>query len=94
MLVVNAWHPDLLAEVKLGSMERALPGFTVEILRSDADEITLTGEVGRVAVDLPNSLLTTFPGRRDAPERSAARFSADKRWYLTGTSLPRTPASR
>jgi len=61
MLVVNAWHPDLLAEVKLRSMERALPGFTVEILRSDADEITVTGEVGRVAVDLPNSLLTTLP---------------------------------
>jgi acetyl-CoA synthetase len=51
MLVVNAWHPDLLAEGKLGSLGRALPGFTVEILRSDADEITLTGEVGRVATD-------------------------------------------
>ncbi|MQA60355.1 MAG: AMP-binding protein [Actinophytocola sp.] len=84
MMVANSWHPDLIADIKPGSMGRPLPGVTMAILRADADDVAPIGEVGRVAVDLHSSPLMTFTGYRDAPERSAARFSADKRWYITG----------
>ncbi|MFJ8915015.1 AMP-binding protein [Amycolatopsis sp. NPDC102389] len=84
MVVGNAWHPDLRAEVKPGSMGRVLPGFAVEVLREDADVIAEPGERGRVALDLPASPLLWFRGYRDAPERTAARFSEDGRWYYTG----------
>jgi acetyl-CoA synthetase len=84
MLVANAWHPDLHADVRPRSMGRVLPGFTIEVLKADADEIAPVGEVGRVVVDMANSPSMTFEGYVDAPERSAARFSDDRRWYNTG----------
>jgi acetyl-CoA synthetase len=84
MTVANAWHPDLLADIKPGSMGRPLPGWRVEVLRTDADEIAPTGEVGRVAVDVAASPLMSFTGYRNAPDRTAERFSPDGRWYYTG----------
>ncbi|MGW0593049.1 AMP-binding protein [Streptosporangium sp. NPDC002607] len=84
MTVVNAWHPGLVAPIKPGSMGRALPGWRVEVLRSDADEVASTGEVGRVAVNVPDSPLMWFTGYGNAPDRTAERFSADGRWYYTG----------
>ncbi|ANN18095.1 AMP-dependent synthetase [Amycolatopsis orientalis] len=84
MVVGNAWHPELRAEIKPGSMGRVLPGFAVEVLREDADVVVEPGERGRVALDLPASPLLWFRGYRDAPERTAARFSPDGRWYYTG----------
>ncbi|NKQ53949.1 AMP-binding protein [Amycolatopsis sp. K13G38] len=84
MCVANGWHPDIRGELKPGSMGRSLPGWRVEVLRPDADEIAGPGEQGRVAVDLANSPMMWFSGYRDAPERTAERFSADGRWYLTG----------
>lgn len=84
MTVGNAWHPDLVSEIKTGSMGRPLPGWTVTVLRSDVDEPAPVGELGRVAVDVPNSPFMAFTGYRDAPDRTAERFSADGRWYLTG----------
>ncbi|MET8052645.1 AMP-binding protein [Streptosporangium sp. NPDC005286] len=84
MTVVNAWHPDLLATVKPGSMGRALPGWRVEVLRPDADEVAATNEVGRVAINVPDSPLMWFTGYGNAPDRTAERFSADGRWYYTG----------
>jgi acetyl-CoA synthetase len=84
MVVGNAWHPDLRAEVKPGSMGQVLPGFAVEVLREDADVIAEPGERGRVAVDREASPLLWFTGYRDAPVRTADRFSPDGRWYYTG----------
>jgi acetyl-CoA synthetase len=84
MVVANAWHPDLVAAIKPGSMGRPLPGWRVEVLRTDADEIAPTGQLGRVAVDVPASPLMAFTGYRNAPDRTAERFSADRRWYYTG----------
>jgi acetyl-CoA synthetase len=84
MTVANAWHPDLIADIKPGSMGRPLPGWRVEVLRTDSDEIAPTGEVGRVAVDVPASPLMSFSGYRNAPDRTAQRFSPDGRWYYTG----------
>jgi acetyl-CoA synthetase len=65
-------------------MGRALPGWRVEVLRQGADEPAPVGEQGRVAVDLRDSPLMWFTGYRDAPDRTAERFSADGRWYYTG----------
>ncbi|TMR91074.1 AMP-binding protein [Nonomuraea basaltis] len=84
MTVANAWHPDLLEPVKPGSMGRPLPGWRVEVLKPDADEIAPAGEPGRVAIDVPNSPLMSFTAYRNAPDRTAERFSADSRWYYTG----------
>lgn len=84
MVAANCWHPELRAELKPGSMGRALPGWQVEVLRNDADEVAETDERGRVAVDCANSTLMYFTGYQDAPERTAERFSPDGRWYYTG----------
>ncbi|SHK32403.1 acetyl-CoA synthetase [Pseudonocardia thermophila] len=84
MVIANAWHPDLVADIKPGSMGRPLPGWRVEVLRADSEEIAPVGEQGRVAVDVPASPLMPFTGYRNAPERTAERFSADRRWYFTG----------
>ncbi|WP_158880723.1 AMP-binding protein [Amycolatopsis anabasis] len=84
MTVANAWHPDLIADLKPGSMGQPLPGWRVEVLRAEADVIAEPGEVGRVAVDTARSPLMPFTGYQNAPERSAERFSPDRRWYYTG----------
>ena len=80
----NPWHPDLICELRPGSMGRNMPGFAVEVLRSDVDEIAPAGELGRIAIDTRHSPLMTFTGYLNAPERNATRFSADGRWYYTG----------
>ncbi|WAL68385.1 AMP-binding protein [Amycolatopsis cynarae] len=84
MVVANGWHPEIKGELKPGSMGRALPGWTVEVLHADRDEAAPAGQQGRVAVDLTASPLMWFTGYRDAPDRTAERFSEDGRWYLTG----------
>ncbi|SNT62905.1 acetyl-CoA synthetase [Streptosporangium subroseum] len=84
MVIANAWHPALRTEVPPGSMGRALPGWTVQTLRLDDDAPAGAGETGRVAVDCANSPLMWFSGYQDAPDRTAERFSPDRRWYYTG----------
>jgi acetyl-CoA synthetase len=86
MAVANAWHPDVAGPLRPGSMGCALPGWRLEVLRPDADEPAPRGETGRLAVDLAGSPLMWFTGYRDAPARTAERFTADGRWYLTGDS--------
>jgi acetyl-CoA synthetase len=70
--------------LKPGSMGRALPGWSVEVLHPDIDKPVAVGEPGRLAVELAGSPCMWFSGYRDAPERTAQRFTADGRWYLTG----------
>lgn len=84
MCVVNGWHPDIAGPVKEGSMGRPQPGWTMAVLKNLSDELAGPGEVGRVAVDLPNSPGMWFTGYVDAPDKTAERFSADGRWYVTG----------
>ncbi|OXM74384.1 AMP-binding protein [Amycolatopsis sp. KNN50.9b] len=91
MVIANGWHPDIRGELRPGSMGRALPGWRAEVLRPDADEVAPPGEQGRVAVDLAGSPLMWFTGYRDAPDRTAERFSADGRWYLTGDVATKSP---
>ena len=83
MIVANAWHPDLIAPIKPGSMGTPLPGHNVVVLRDDADEAAPAGTLGRVAVD-STAPLFAFDGYHNEPERTAQRFTEDGRWYLTG----------
>ena len=85
MAVANAWHPDLAAGRRRGSMGRALPGWRLDVLRPDTAEPAADGERGRLAVDLAASPLMWFGGYRGAP----GRFTADRRWYLTGDTAAR-----
>lgn len=39
MTVANAWHPDLMAPLRPGSMGRPLPGWRIAVLRADNDEV-------------------------------------------------------
>ncbi|UYP20559.1 AMP-binding protein [Rhodococcus sp. Z13] len=84
MFVVDAWADDLRENTPARSMGKPLPGWTCAVLREDSDEIAEPGEVGRVAIDVQASPLIWFTGYVDAPEKTAERFSADGRWYLTG----------
>ncbi|WP_290061476.1 AMP-binding protein [Amycolatopsis solani] len=89
MAVANAWHPGLRAERRPGSMGRALPGWRLDVLRPETAEPAAPGERGRLAVDLAASPLMWFSGYRGAPGRTAERFTADRRWYLTGDTAAR-----
>jgi acetyl-CoA synthetase len=84
MVTGNAWHPDLLAPLKPGSMGRTLPGWSVAVLDTEADEVAPDGTFGRLAIDPAKSPAMPFFGYHDAPERTAERMSGDGRWYVTG----------
>ncbi|WP_342802035.1 AMP-binding protein [Nocardia sp. No.11] len=84
MVICHAWHPDVDRPAPLGSMGTQLPGWTCAVLSDDADVEAAPGEIGRVAIDTDHSPLLWFLGYLDAPERTASRFTADGRWYLTG----------
>ena len=89
MVVANGWHPDIRRPLKTGSMGTSMPGWTVEVLREGSDEIVPTGELGRVAIDIPNSPAMSFTGYHEAPERTAERITPDGRWYVTGDTASR-----
>ncbi|SEK28985.1 AMP-binding protein [Rhodococcus maanshanensis] len=84
MFIVNAWADGLREDVRPGSMGRPLPGWSCAVLLDDADEVAPAGTPGRVAIDTQASPLMWFTGYVDAPEKTAQRFSADGRWYITG----------
>lgn len=84
MFIINAWADGLREDVVPGSMGRPLPGWSCAVLADDADEIAPPNTPGRVAIDTQNSPLMWFTGYSDAPEKTAARFTDDGRWYITG----------
>jgi len=85
MVLANHHHPELARPVQAGSMGRAVPGWSLTVLADGRDEPAGPGELGRVAIDVAASPLMTFRGYYQAdPEQSAAKFTADGRWYLTG----------
>lgn len=87
MVVANSWRDDLRADVVEGSMGYPLPGWSCAVLADESDEVVPPGTVGRLAIDTGNSPLMWFPGYVNAPERTAERFTADGRWYLTGDTV-------
>ncbi|MUL49892.1 AMP-binding protein [Mycobacterium sp. CBMA293] len=74
MLINNHWASELRRPLIAGSMGRTMPGFSADIV---GDEI---------AVNVNESPLMWFTGYLDDPEKTAERFTADKRYYLTGDS--------
>lgn len=84
MFIVNAWADELAKEPRPLSMGHALPGFTCAVLENASDNIAGPNTAGRVAVNVKESPLAWFSGYKDAPERTAQRFSADGTWYYTG----------
>lgn len=84
MMIVNGWADGVRAEIKPGSMGAALPGWSAEVLDDDRDEPAPAGTAGRIAIESAASPLMWFTGYTDAPEKTAERFTADGRWYVTG----------
>jgi acetyl-CoA synthetase len=83
MLINNAHHPAIARPLRTGSMGQALPGWIMRVLHEDRDEVAPPGTVGRIAADT-NSPLAWFEGYDGEIERTAEKFTADGRWYLTG----------
>ncbi|PVY31574.1 AMP-binding protein [Williamsia muralis] len=86
MFIVNAWHDSLRTDVPVGSMGRALPGWSCAVLQEDSDDVAPAGTLGRVSIDTSSSQLLWFNGYVNAPEKTASRYTGDGRWYLTGDS--------
>ncbi|MGW4767557.1 AMP-binding protein [Nocardia sp. NPDC004278] len=84
MVICNSWHDALRVDAPEGSMGRTMPGWHCAVLADVADVEAPIGELGRVAIDTERSPLLWFLGYLDAPERTAQRYTADGRWYLTG----------
>ncbi|MGW5574805.1 AMP-binding protein [Nocardia thailandica] len=72
MFVNNHWHDSVRAPLVPGSMGTAMPGFRTGVVD------------GQIAIDVAASPLLFFTGYLDAPDRTAARFTRDRAWYLTG----------
>jgi acetyl-CoA synthetase len=85
MVLANHHHPEFARPIKPGSMGRAIPGWGLAVLADDRDELSATGVLGRVAIDVAASPLMTFGGYYPADSKHGpAKFTADGRWYLTG----------
>jgi acetyl-CoA synthetase len=84
MFINNHHHPAVRHPVRAGSMGHSMPGWKAVVLKDRSDEKAEIDEVGRVAMDLTQSPLAWFRGYDGDPTRTAGKFSADGRWYVTG----------
>jgi acetyl-CoA synthetase len=84
MLINNHHHPALERPVREGSMGHAMPGWSMRVLYEDTDEVAPVGTLGRIAADITASPLAWFDGYDGDQAKSAEKFTADRRWYLTG----------
>jgi len=84
MMINNHHHPSVAAPVKPGAMGRSMPGWRAAVLDNERDEEVAAGVVGRIVIDCTRSPLSWFAWYVDDPEKTAERYSADGRWYLTG----------
>ncbi len=84
MLINNHHHPAIGRPLKPGSMGQPMPGWAAAILHETRDEPVGPHIKGRVAMDLAHSPLAWFTGYPGDANRSAEKFSQDRRWYLTG----------
>jgi acetyl-CoA synthetase len=77
-------HPDLQRELRTGAMGPALPGWTMTVLRPDADEPAEHGSMGRLAVVVPGSPFMTFTGYAGSAGAASDRFCGNGEYFLTG----------
>jgi acetyl-CoA synthetase len=68
-------------EVRPGSMGKPYPGHEVAVLRPDGARAD-PGEIGQVALKAPDPVMFLEYWRK--PEETAAKFTADGEWLLTG----------
>jgi acetyl-CoA synthetase len=83
MILANSHYPELAQPIVVGSMGRELPGWSAKIIAEDSDQQLPPGEIGRVAIDIPESPAMTFTNYQD-PTKSASRFAGDGRYYVLG----------
>ncbi|MDS1269147.1 AMP-binding protein [Lipingzhangella sp. LS1_29] len=80
-------HPEVAVEPAPGSAGIPLPGWRVGVIEPGTETEAAPGDLGQVAVDVPNSPLAWFTGYAE-PARgdvtAVQRFSPSGRWYITG----------
>ncbi len=84
MVINNHHHPDLKTNLRDGSMGKVMPGWSATVLKNNEDIPEKPGVPGRVAFILDKSPFSWFTGYIGNPEKSAEKFSKDKKYYLTG----------
>ncbi|MDI1289770.1 MAG: AMP-binding protein [bacterium] len=84
MCVANAHNAMLGQEARPDSMGRELPGWSVAILDPETGDSNLEVTDGELAIAVDASPLMWFTGYDQDPEHTAAKFSGDRKWYLTG----------
>ncbi|MFD6450933.1 AMP-binding protein [Nocardia sp. NPDC060220] len=93
MVIANAWRAEIREPILAGSMGRALPGWSCAVLADDADVVAPIGAIGRLALDTTSPLMW-FHGYKNAPDKTAERYSADGRWYFTGDTAKQDESGR
>ncbi|MFM6831432.1 MAG: AMP-binding protein [Novosphingobium sp.] len=84
MLINNHHNPAVARPIREGSMGHPMPGWKGVILEAGRDEEAAVGTFGRVAFAVADSPLLWFHGYDGDPKKTAEKFSADGRYYLTG----------
>ncbi|WP_340316097.1 AMP-binding protein [Rhizorhabdus argentea] len=84
MLINNHHHQAVRRPVKPGSMGHAMPGWRAVILHGEHDQEVGPNQIGRVAMVVAESPLAWFKGYDGDPRKTAEKFAAGGRWYLTG----------
>lgn len=84
MLINNHHHAALARPLREGSMGHAMPGWRAVVLENESDREASAGVAGRIAIDRHASPLGWFSGYEGNAAKSAEKFSADGRYYLTG----------
>jgi acetyl-CoA synthetase len=84
MLINNHHHSLVKQPIKPGSMGHAMPGWSATVLADNEDRELPPGETGRVVIDVMKSPLVWFGGYEGDAAKSSGKYSADRRWYLTG----------
>lgn len=86
-MVVNNHHmPSLEAELKPGSMGKAMPGLRVVVVDEEGNEVG-AGNKGQLAVDTGESPLLWFRRYWKDEQRTRERFIANGKYCLTGDTV-------
>ncbi|MGV9860457.1 AMP-binding protein [Gordonia sp. NPDC003425] len=84
MFINNHWADGVREPLIAGSMGQPMPGFAAGIVDDTGTPVSGPDARGQIAIDVAASPAMWFTGYLDAPEKTAARFTEDGRWYLTG----------
>ena len=84
MVINNHHYSSLKNSLRDGSMGKVMPGWSAVILKQDEDVPANPNELGRVALVLKDSPFAWFTGYIGNKEKSAEKFSANGKYYITG----------